>query len=444
LAQEVFEQIGPPNGSVNVGTNAYVRLQFSKPVDVTSIDTANVQVTTGGSAISGTWSYNYSSGDAVGASFYPVNPLPPSSTIQVSVTGLLDYAGNVFTAVNAQFTTQALPDFSAATVSLDFPYGQSGIATNALFTCRYSKPTDPSSITSSGTFVYSYAVSARVAVDYIFSSDLMSVTMKPTSPLAANSDFYYACGSAIDLTGNAAQNSNIGFHTGALASSTGPTLLQANPPNGMTNVPINSNNGPWNGTSLGLLFSEPLSGNSLGNITLTPAGGSPIPIAVTQQIGNIEVTVQLPYALQANTMYTYNITGVTDYTGNPIAPVTSTFKTGASFDWANPTVTAVTPVNNSTGVNATTPGLSITFSKSMNPILIDSNHIYLRTHNTQTTVPTTIAFSADYTTVYLTPVSPLAASTIYDLLISNPSWYLTDIAGNPYYNTGVVSTFTTQ
>src|ERR1700730_7578047 len=166
-------KIGPPNGSVNAGTNAYIRLQFSKSVDVTSINATNVQITVGSSPISGTWSYNYSSGDAVGANFYPVNPLPPSSAIQVSVTGLLDYAGNTFTAANAQFTTQAMPDFTTATVSVDFPYGQSGIATNALFTCRYSKPIDPSSITSSGTFVYSYAVSARVAVDYIFSSDLM-------------------------------------------------------------------------------------------------------------------------------------------------------------------------------------------------------------------------------------------------------------------------------
>jgi len=35
-------KIGPPNGSVNVGTNAYIRLQFSKPVDLTTINAATV------------------------------------------------------------------------------------------------------------------------------------------------------------------------------------------------------------------------------------------------------------------------------------------------------------------------------------------------------------------------------------------------------------------
>ena len=438
-------KIGPPDGSVNVGTNATIRLQFSKPVDVTSINSATVQITNGGTAIPGTWSYNYTAADAFGANFSPVNPLPPSSTIKVSVSGLLDYAGNTFASANAQFQTEALPDFSNASVALDFPSGTTGIATNAAFTCRYSKPIDPSSITPSGVYIYNYTTGLHVpAVNYIFSSDLMSVTME-TSGLAASTQFYYACQGAIDLTGNAQNGNSVYFITGTTTSSTGPTLVQANPPNSFTNGPVNSNNGPFGlGTSLGLLFSEPVAGNSLSNITLTPNGGSPLAIAVYPEIGNTEVSVQLPSTLQPNTTYTYSISGVMDYNGNAIAPVTSTFKTGSNFAFANPTVTAVTPVNTATGVNATTPGLSITFSEAMNPVLIDTNHIYLRTHNTQTTVPTTITFSADYTTIYLTPVSPLAAATIYDLVTTTPSWYLTDIAGNPFYNTGVESTFTTQ
>jgi hypothetical protein len=50
--------------------------------------------------------------------------------------------------------------------------------------------------------------------------------------------------------------------------------------------------------------------------------------------------VQLPSELMPNTTYTFNITGATDYNGNPVTPATSTFTTGSSFDWANPTVTA--------------------------------------------------------------------------------------------------------
>lgn len=76
--------------------------------------------------------------------------------------------------------------------------------------------------------------------------------------------------------------------------------------------------------------------------------------------------------------------------------------------------------------------------------MLAHDHIYLRTHNTQTAVPTTFTMSADYTTVYLTPVSPLSAATIYDVVTAAPNWYLADITGNPYSPTGVISTFTSQ
>jgi hypothetical protein len=80
----------------------------------------------------------------------------------------------------------------------------------------------------------------------------------------------------------------------------------------------------------------------------------------------------------------------------------------------------------------------------MDPVLINTNEIYLRTHNTQTVVPTTLTISPDYTTVTLTPTAPLAASTIYDIYYYPNPWWLTDIAGNSSTNNyGILSTFTT-
>ncbi len=442
-------KIGPPNGVVNIGTNAFIRFQFSKPVDITTVNATTVQVTSGGNPIPGTWTYNYSGADVLGANFYPVNPLPPSSAIQVNVNGLLDYAGNTFSPASSTFTTGPLPDFTSAYAYQDFSYGQTGVATNASFTCRYTKPMDPSSITPSGVYVYSYVTNASIPVAYTFSSDLMAVTMTPTTPLFADSQYYYACGGAIDLTGNAQSSyywwsSDDVFYTGNGPSSAGPTLLYANPPNGMTNVPLNSNNGPWAGTSLGLLFNEPVAADSLSNITLTPAGGSPIPLTAYPENGDTIVALQLPYVLQPNIAYTFNVTGVTDYNGNPMTPVTSTFTTGSSFDWTNPTVIATNPANGAPSVDVNTQALSVTFSEAMDPVLINSGNVYLQLHNTATPVPATITFSPDYTTAILTPATPLAESTIYDLVYWPNNWYLTDIAGNPSYSYGVFSTFTTN
>jgi len=436
--------IGPPNSVVNVGTNAYIRLQFSKPADRTTVNSTNVAITTGANTIPGSWTYNYSGTDLVGANFYPLNPLPQSSVINVVASNILDYAGNTFPSATTQFTTAATPDYATPSAAVDFSYWQTGVGTNASFSCRYSEPMDPSSITTAGNYIYSYAAGgAHVPLTITVSGDMMSATLTPIAPLTANSQFIYYCQNAIDLTGNAQSGNSAGFYTSSGPVTTGPTLVYANPPNGSTNVPIDTNQGPWVSSSLGLAFNEPISANSLGNITLTPNGGSPLAIGVTPENGNTFAWISLPSALLPNTTYTYNVTGVTDISGNAITPVTSTFTTGASFNFTNPTVTTFSPGNGATSVpDATTA--SITFSTAMDPILIDENHIYLRTHNTQTLVPATLTISPDNKTVTLIPTAPLAPATIYDLFTTSPTWYLYDIAGNPYYNTGVISTFTSQ
>ena len=332
-------KIGPPDGSINVGTNAYIRLQFSKAVDITTINSTNVAITAGATPIPGSWSYSYdNNNNLTGANFSPVNPLPPSTQITVNVNGLLDYAGNLFNEPTATFTTAATPDYTNPNVTLDFSYWQTGIATNASFTCRYSEAMDPSSINDGNTYLYSYVTNAHVPVNYIWSADLMTLTMTPVNPLFADAQYIYYCQSGLDLTGNGQNNGSAGFYTGNGPLSQGPTLLYANPPNGMTNVPVDTNQGPWTGSSLGLLFNEPVASDSLGNITLTPNGGSPIPIAVYPEFGNTIAWVQLPWTLAPNTQYTYNVTGVTDLSGNAITPVTSTFTTGSGFDFTQPTV----------------------------------------------------------------------------------------------------------
>jgi hypothetical protein len=435
--------VGPPNGAQNVGTNAYIRLQFSKPADRTTVNSTNVQVTAGSNPVPGMWTYNVSGNSLVGANFYPLNPLPTGTQIQVAVSGILDYAGNQFSEPTAQFTTGTQPDYTTPTATLDFGSNTSGVATNASFTCHYSEPMDPSSITPGGTYVYSYVTNAQVPVTYNISPDMMSVTMTPVSPLFQNSEYNYTCNSAIDLTGNAQNNAGSYFYTGTNAAAAGPVLVYANPPSGMINVPVNTSEGPWNGTSLNLLFNEPVSAQSLSQITLTPQGGSPIPIATYAEDGNYIASVQLPYALSPNTTYTYNVAGVTDLSGNATTSTTSSFTTGSSFDFTNAGVTATVPANNSTGVAVGTP-ISVTFGEAMDPVLVNSSVIYLRLHNTATAVPSTVSISADYKTITLTPTLPLTQSTIYDIYYYPSPWWLTDIAGNnSTTNYGVLSIFTT-
>jgi hypothetical protein len=56
--------------------------------------------------------------------------------------------------------------------------------------------------------------------------------------------------------------------------------------------------------------------------------------------------------------------GVMDLAGHALAPVTSSFTTGASADTAQPTVVAVSPANGATGV-AVTSSIVLTFSEAV-------------------------------------------------------------------------------
>ena len=437
--------IGPPNGSQNVGTNAYIRVQFSKPADRTTVNSTNIAVTVGGNPIPGSWSYSFNnSNNLMGANFYPLNPLPQSSTIQVAVSGVLDYAGNEFSEPTISFTTAAQPDYTTPNVTLDFGGNTYGIGTNASFTCLYSEAMDPSSVTPGNTYLYSYVTEANVPVTYTWAPDMMSVTMTPTAPLFANAEYYYECSGAIDLTGNGENNASSYFYTGAGAVSSGPTVVQINPPNGQSNVPINTGEGPWTNTSLNILFSEPVDSNTLGSITLTPQGGSAIPIGVSAEDGNFIATVNLPYSLTPSTQYTFNINGVTDLTGNVMTPTTTTFTTGTGFDFSGPGIASTIPANGATSVSVT-PAMSVTFTDVMDPVLIDSNHIYLKNNNTGAVIPTTLSFSNNYTTVNLTlpPNVSLAEDTIYDIYVSDPSWCLYNISGEYSCWNQTVAQFTT-
>ena len=271
--------VGPPANSVSVGTNAYVRLDFSKLADPTSISSSIVAVTQGGSLIPGTFSYVMSGNTVTGANFSPVNPLPASSVIQIAVNGVADRVGTMFTPVTEHFTTAATPDITGAIPYYEFPGNMQNIDTNAIFTCRYNKPMDPSSFNQGGVNIYNYGNGTKVPLTYGVSTDLMSVTLIPTSPLTLNREYNYECFNALDLTGNA-QHGYGGpyFFTGGGTVVVGPMLIASNPANGSTNVALNNFSGPANSTSLILQFNEAPAENSLGNITLTPQGGSPLAI----------------------------------------------------------------------------------------------------------------------------------------------------------------------
>jgi len=333
------------------------------------------------------------------------------------------------------FTTLADADFSAPSVINPSVASNQTVGTNAVFAMQFNKPMDPGSVNPGGVttdvYVYDYST-GYVATTISFSADLTTVFLKPTASLTASHQFQLCSYYMTDLSGNPQNNFCVNFYTGTGTDTTGPVVQQVGPPSGFTGVAINS--------PVMILFNKPIDSASLGGVTLKQ-GSSIIPTTTTLYDGDQGIQLRPLVPLAPSTVYTINVTGVLDITGNTQSAFSSvSFTTGTGTDLTTATVVSTTPANGATGVAVTTK-VQVVFSKAMDPASFDVNNSFTLRDASNNIVPATLAFSSDFKTVTLTPKSNLAASTLYYMEIGYQA-YLYDMSGN-YLDYGYI-TFTTH
>ena len=111
-----------------------------------------------------------------------------------------------------------------------------------------------------------------------------------------------------------------------------------------------------------------------------------------------------------------------------------------STDTTPPTVTVFAPAGGATSV-ATAAAATVTFSEALNATTVGTSTVYLRDAS-NTVVPTTVAYNSATNTATLTPVSPLATSTTYTIVVKGGSAGIKDVAGNALV-ADATSSFTT-
>ena len=130
------------------------------------------------------------------------------------------------------------------------------------------------------------------------------------------------------------------FTTDFSVSTQGPQVVGVSPRDGLQQVPINA--------IVTVQFSEPVNGESLGQVTLS-ADGVTVSTQSSLSNGNQMLTLVPAAALAASTPYTLTVTGVTDLAGNPMQKsFTSSFTTGPGADFTQPSVTGFDPANGAT------------------------------------------------------------------------------------------------
>ena len=426
--------LAPPNSSTNIGTNAGVSLNFNKAINPVSVTGSSIQVS-GGSLTAVPSSISFTP-DFTRTTIIPQAPLPSNTSMAIAINGVTSEAGVAVASQTTHFTTMAGPDVTVPYVLNTSMASNQYVGTNAAAAMQFNEPIDPGSLNPAGArnvYIYDSSSATYVTTAITFSSDLTTVMLKPTAALPVNHQFQMCSNSMMDLSGNPQQNFCLNFYTGTGTDTTGPVVLQASPPNGLSGVGTNA----W----VQILFNEPIDGASVGGVTLKQ-GSSIIATIATLFDGDQGIQLLPLRPLTPNTTYTVNITGVLDITGNAQASFPSqSFTTGSGADLVQPIIVSRNPANGASSVPVNT-AVQVTFSKAMDPASFDPANTFMLVDSSLNVVPATITFSPDYMTAILQPKSNLTGGgATYDLFIS---YFHTvyDLAGNRL--TPTIASFTTQ
>ena len=363
----------PTSGATGVATTAPVSAKFSESVQPSTVQMA--LTATGGSAVSGTTSYDSAS---TTATFTPGAALAASTGYTMTVSGAADSSGNIMSPFSWSFTTGTASgsgcpctiwpntttptnpssnDSSSVELGVKFRSNVAGFVTGIRFykgsantgthvgtlwsstgtklsSATFSGETGsgwqtvnlpaPVAVTANTTYVASYfAPVGRYAVtNNGFAS---AVTRGPLTALAnstsANGVYRYGGGGVFPTNSFQASNYwvDVVFDTTA-ADTTPPSLTGRTPAPNATGVATT--------TAVTATFSEQVTPASIA-FTLTGPGG-----AVTADLGydtpSSTATLTPAAALAANTTYTASVSGAQDAAGNTMAPVSWSFTTGAA------------------------------------------------------------------------------------------------------------------
>jgi hypothetical protein len=307
------------------------------------------------------------------------------------------------------------------------------VGTNAAFAMQFNKPMDQGTVNPGGAqYVYLYDNSLGfVAITISFSADLTTVMLKPNANLTASHTFQMCSFYMTDLSGNPQNNFCVSFSSGTGTDTTGPVVQRVSPPSGATGVGINA--------PVQILFNKQISGASIGGVTLKQSS-SVIPTTATLYDGDQGIQLRPMVPLATGTVYTINVTGVKDITGNTQSSFASqSFTTGTGTDLVTPTLVSTTPTSGQTGVPVNTT-VQVVFSKAMGPGAFDANTSFTLRDPSSNPVPATITFSSDYKTVTLQPNANLTAGTQYYLYIGYSYGILYDLSGNQFGGTYIYFT----
>lgn len=308
--------VSPANAATSVSVNTkMVTVAFNKPMDTTSINSANVRLACPtGAPVTGTVTYQ-TTGSLATFTIPAATTLPTFTVCTGTVSAAVkDTTGNPLANDFVwSFTTGGTPDTIAPTVVTILPARDAtGVSTNTRITAGFSEPMDPSTMVAANFSVACPAATPIVGtVAYAVNSN--AITFNPGSNLPINTVCVATVSTgARDVAGNPMASAyQWMFTTGGGVDITAPTLASTDPTNGATGVPLDK--------KVSATFSEPMDPLTV-TMTLNQ-GATSIPGTVSYT-GNTATFTPMAN-LAATTLYTATVgAGAKDLAGNVLVPST--------------------------------------------------------------------------------------------------------------------------
>jgi hypothetical protein len=309
----------PISDATNVAVSSKITAIFSTPMEPTSMTTSTFTLQKADVSVAGAVTFSGST-----ATFSPSANLAPNASYKATITtGASDLQGKKIVKDYVwNFTTGAIPDVTAPTVTLTDPANlATAVAINKAIVVTFSEAMDQTTITALTFTLNQGSTSIAGTVTKAGTTG----TFTPTANLEYNKVYTATITTgAKDLAGNAlAASYAFNFTTGAAPDTTLPTVNATNPLNNATGIARNK--------VLALTFSEAMDPLTITTSTFTVKQGTTA-VAGTVAYSGTTATFTPTNLLAASTSYTATIsTGAKDLAGNALAASTVfSFTTGGT------------------------------------------------------------------------------------------------------------------
>jgi len=438
------------SGGFNVTASVPVVTQVNPNIGVPN---STVQVTLSGlftNWVNGTTTVRVGTDNSIVASQVQVSsPTSLTANLQIATAaGFGPYdvtvtTGSEVETVPGGFTVQPTTISAPSLVSLSPGAYANGTPINSNIIAVFSQPMNRNTINSSSVLLYltSNQNAGWISVPGTVSVDATGrvITFTPNSQLAVNSTYNLQLTNSIqDATGNTFNTYSANLYTVFSANTIPATVIAANPP-ALSTVGTN--------VSIQLEFSTVMNQTTQAGLTVS-RGGSNVSGSFSWNSnpnccgtgwgGPGTILTFMPAApLQAGTTYTVSYgSPLADTAGNGITPGSFTFTTGSGAD-VSANDTSINFTNDQTNV-ATNFAQTVTFSKPVNPIEINSSTLFLYNVDSSKYINGIVKLSSNGLSATFTPAVPLLPDTYYDL---HMSWGPYDADGNNL--NGIDGAFTT-